>query len=82
MYSYLFRSEVFRANVVVLAQGITRYNISKTEFMKLPVLIPNMEEQTKIANFLTAIDDKINNAQTQLAAAKRYKQGLLQQMFV
>ena len=43
---------------------------------------PCPEEQIKIANFLTAIDDKITVAQTQLKAVKQYKQGLLQQMFV
>ena len=43
---------------------------------------PSFPEQTKIANFLTAIDDKITHTQTRLAAAKQYKQGLLQQMFV
>ena len=46
------------------------------------ISIPNKKEQTKIANFLTAIDDKIIHTQTQLAAVKEYKQGLLQQMFV
>lgn len=39
-------------------------------------------EQTKIANFLTSLDDKITNTKTQLRAVKQYKQGLLQQMFV
>lgn len=43
---------------------------------------PAYEEQAKIANILTAIDDKISNTQAQLAAVKQYKQGLLQQMFV
>ena len=51
--------------------------IRKVEFAK-----PTIKEQTKIANFLTAIDDKITNSQTQLQAVKQYKQGLLQQMFV
>jgi type I restriction enzyme, S subunit len=46
------------------------------------VEIPCKAEQTKIANFLTAIDDKITATHTQLAAVKQYKQGLLQQMFV
>lgn len=50
-----------------------------TDF-KIP--IPSTQEQTKIANFLTAIDDKINQSQAELAAVKQYKQGLLQQMFV
>ena len=42
----------------------------------------SLKEQTKIANFLTAIDDKITQAQTQLEAVKQYKKGLLQQLFV
>ena len=43
---------------------------------------PALAEQTKIANFLTAIEEKITVTQTQLKAVKQYKQGLLQQMFV
>jgi type I restriction enzyme S subunit len=46
------------------------------------ILIPSSAEQTKIANFLTAIDDKITATKAQLTAMKQYKQGLLQQMFV
>jgi len=56
--------------------------INKTDFSKFLVDIPCYKEQTKIANFLTAIDDKITNVKSQLEAAKQYKQGLLQQMFV
>jgi type I restriction enzyme, S subunit len=59
-----------------------RMNISNESFFELPLPYPSKVEQTKIANFLTAIDDKINNSQAQLAAVKQYKQGLLQQMFV
>ena len=49
---------------------------------KIKISFPCVTEQTKIANFLTAIDDKITQTKTQLAAVKQYKQGLLQQMFV
>ena len=51
----------------------------KNQFIIIPTSIV---EQTKIANFLTAIDDKITATQAQLKAVKQYKQGLLQQMFV
>ena len=44
--------------------------------------LPCFQEQTKIANFLTALDDKITHTQAQLTAVKQYKQALLQQMFV
>jgi type I restriction enzyme S subunit len=43
---------------------------------------PSDKEQTKIANFLSAIDDKINQTQKQLDNTKQYKKGLLQKMFV
>ena len=51
-------------------------------FVKMPIMTPCLKEQSKIANFLTAIDDKLTHTQAQLAAAMQYKQGLLQQMFV
>lgn len=56
--------------------------INKTEFSKFIISIPSRAEQTKIANFLSSIDDKITSTQSQLQAVKQYKQGLLQQMFV
>ncbi|MFA5923152.1 MAG: restriction endonuclease subunit S [Methylococcaceae bacterium] len=56
--------------------------INKTEFSKFEIPVPSLHEQTKIANFLTALDRKISHNQNQLNALKSYKQGLLQQMFV
>ena len=48
----------------------------------MEINLPCLQEQAKIANFLTAIDDKITNVKSKLEATKEYKQGLLQQMFV
>lgn len=64
------------------ASGSTFLEISKREIDKLVMQRPTKKEQIKIANFLAAIDDKLKHTQDQLAAAKQYKQGLLQQMFV
>ena len=57
-------------------------SLSKSTIEKIGINIPSLPEQNKIANFLTAIDEKITNNKTQLDAVKQYKQGLLQQMFV
>ena len=78
---YLFKTESFRNNIVKLAQGSTRYNMSKSQLMKLEILLPTILEQQKIANFLTAIDEKINQQQSQIEKVSHYKKGLLQQMF-
>ena len=79
---YLFRSEFLRKEIIMLAQGSTRYNISKNQLMKLHIPLPSMPEQTKIAQFLTELDDKINAVDAQIQSAQQWKQGLLQQMFV
>ena len=79
---YLFRSELFRNEIVKLAQGSTRFNMSKIQLMKIHIYLPSLEEQTKIANFLSAIDEKITHCQGQIASTEIWKKGLLQQMFV
>lgn len=79
---YLFRSELFRNEIVKLAQGSTRFNMSKIQLMKIQVYLPSNKEQTKIANFLSSIDDKINHCQIQINNTEQWKKGLLQKLFV
>lgn len=57
-------------------------SLSKSTIEKIKISLPSIEEQIKIANSLTALDDKITQTQAELDAVKQYKQGLLQQMFV
>lgn len=46
------------------------------------VAYPCPEEQAKIAGFLFALDAQIACAESQLESAKRYKQGILRNMFI
>lgn len=79
---FYFRSGIFRKQVYPLAQGSTRFNISKSALMELAIKLPSLQEQTKIADCLSSIDTKIDVLAQQLEQARVWKQGLLQQMFV
>jgi type I restriction enzyme S subunit len=48
---------------------------------EMPIGLPCIAEQTKIANFLSSIDEKINRTETQIQQIQEYKKGLLQNMF-
>jgi type I restriction enzyme S subunit len=52
-----------------------------TMLSEIYLQIPSLPEQTKIANFLSALDEKINRTQKQIEQAEVWKKGLLQQMF-
>ena len=56
---FYLRSQTIRKKMFVLAQGSTRFNISKSEVMGMSINIPEIEEQRKIANLLTLLDDRI-----------------------
>ncbi len=64
------------------ASGSTFLEISKSKIQPMEISLPCLEEQTKIANFLSAIDQKIEVVAQQIEQAKIWKKGLLQQMFV
>ena len=57
-------------------------SLSKSTIEKIVFKIPSISEQTKIANFLSAIDEKINHCQEQIEKVGMWKKGLLQQLFV
>ena len=65
-----------------LQTGTALKQLPKKSLDKIITLVPSINEQTKIANFLSAIDQKIDVVSEQLKQAKLWKKGLLQQMFV
>ena len=73
-----FNQKYFKLN----GQGSSQLNLSKGDVLSFPVNLPCLEEQTKIANFLSSIDQKIEVVAQQIDQDKQWKKGLLQQMIV
>ena len=80
--AFMLRSEPVRKKIIFLAQGISRYNISKNKMMEICVPLPSLGEQKKIGNFCKNLDELITLHQRKLEVLKKLKKGLLQQMFV
>ena len=79
--AFMLRSDGFRKKVTFLAQGISRFNISKTKVMDLEIFIPSLKEQTAIGNFFRQLDAAIASHQRKLERVKELKKSLLQKMF-
>lgn len=70
-----------KTEIANLAQGISVIHLYSKQLALLNISIPSLPEQTKIANFLSAIDEKINHCGKQIERMEEWKKGLLQQMF-
>lgn len=79
--AYMLRSNYVRNQIKILAQGVSRYNISKTKMMDVSIIFPDYEEQKKIGECFSNLDNLINLQQKEIDGYKELKKGLLQQMF-
>jgi type I restriction enzyme S subunit len=79
LFQYLKFNEY---GIMRLRVGSGLPNIQKKDLLMFEVKLPCIEEQTKIANFLSAIDRNIELVTKKIEHTKTYKKGLLQQMFV
>ena len=78
---YSLRAPYMRDKIKILAQGISRYNISKNKVMELEISLPNNEEQKLLGTFLQRIDLIITLHQRKLDNLKLKKKALLQKLF-
>jgi len=69
-------------DIASVAQGSSVIHLYPRQLEALTLTFPSLEEQNKIANFLIAIDQKIERISSQIIEIQTFKRGLLQQMFV
>ena len=80
--AYVLRADSFRKEMKFLAQGISRYNISKNKVMEVSIPIPNLEEQTMVGRYFSTLDHLITLHQRKCDELKKMKKYMLQNMFI
>ena len=78
LYNWL---QIMKPQFERIAIGNTIKTIGLPYFKKLKIVCPAFEEQQKIANFLTALDTKLQQLNTKKEKLAQYKKGVMQQLF-
>lgn len=81
---YLVTRKSFINKAIRYQEGTVyeRMAVKVDDFLSLEVPVSSIEEQNQIADILTTLDEKIEKENAVLSLLKKYKQGLLQQMFI
>ena len=78
--AYLINSDLINKKIRREVSGTAQLGLSKRTIENLKIKLPNLKEQQKIAEVLTACDDEINLLNLKLENLKRQKQGLMQKL--
>ncbi len=79
--SYLSQISVYK-RLENKAIGTGSKRLHESVLLKEEMLVPSLPEQTKIANFLSSLDKKIELEEEKLENFKQFKKGLMQKMFI
>jgi type I restriction enzyme S subunit len=79
--NYLLKTSRSRKEITTKSGGSTRYNVGQETLSKVTIQTTEVPEQTKIANFLTSVDKRINLLTQQKEKLEQYKKGVMQQIF-
>ncbi|TQP18464.1 restriction endonuclease subunit S [Vibrio cholerae] len=80
--NYLLKSSKARKEITEKSGGSTRYNVGQETLSAVNLYVStDKQEQQKIADFLTAVDTKINQLTEKHRLLKEYKKGVMQQIF-
>ena len=78
---YCFYFPGFRNELLKRSTISANTNINQDNLAKLKINIPSLPEQTKIADFLSTVDDKIQNQQDKITHLENIKKGFMQKIF-
>ena len=78
---YIFNSNIIKREIYKYLTKSSQPALSMENIRKFKVSLPHLEEQNKIANFLSTVDKKITNLENTITSLENQKKGLLQQIF-
>jgi type I restriction enzyme S subunit len=81
-YSYFISSDITRPTLESLASGSTNSHtrFNPTDFKRLKLLTPPLNEQTKIAEIITSVDDVIELTEKEIEKLQMLKKGMMQDL--
>ena len=79
--AFMLRSESVRKQIKLLAQGISRFNISKTKMMDIEVPLSKIDEQVAIGRYFAQLDNLITLHQRKYDSLVNVKKAMLEKMF-
>ena len=78
---FMMNSNSVRKQIKVLAAGAKVLGISKSNIAKVKMPLPSLPEQIKIADFLSTVDDKMQNQEDKITHLENIKKGFMQKIF-
>ena len=81
IYVSYYINHKLRKKISTLAKGSSISNVYNSDLKTLEIILPNLQEQTKIATFLTTIDKKIYLLKQKKSVLEEYKRGIMQKIF-
>ncbi|MBS5150012.1 MAG: restriction endonuclease subunit S [Butyricicoccus pullicaecorum] len=79
--AFMLRSESVRKQIKLLAQGISRFNISKTKMMDIDIQAPSLDEQVAIGKYFEHLDHLITLHRRKHDKLVNVKKSMLEKMF-
>lgn len=81
IYASYYINEKLRKKISKLAKGSSISNVYNSDLKTLEITLPSLPEQQKIASFLSAVDEKIQQLSRKKELLVQYKKGVMQQLF-